>query len=46
MLTARAQLGDIERGFDAGATDYMVKQFSPRELAGRVVGLLTQRGAA
>jgi DNA-binding response OmpR family regulator len=40
MLTARAQLGDIERGFEAGATDYMVKPFSPRELAARVLGLL------
>ncbi|MDH4116745.1 MAG: response regulator [Acidimicrobiia bacterium] len=46
MLTARAQLTDIERGFEAGATDYMVKPFSPRELSDRVVGLLSQEGAA
>lgn len=46
MLTARAQVVDIERGFDAGATDYMVKPFSPRELSDRVVGLLAGRGAA
>jgi DNA-binding response OmpR family regulator len=46
MLTARAQIGDIERGFEAGATDYMVKPFSPRELAARVVGLLASEGAA
>ena len=46
MLTARAQIADIERGFDAGATDYMVKPFSPRELSDRVVGLLDTRGAA
>jgi len=46
MLTARAQIADIERGFDAGATDYMVKPFSPRELSDRVLGLLDQRGAA
>jgi two-component system phosphate regulon response regulator PhoB len=46
MLTARAQIADIERGFDAGATDYMVKPFSPRELSDRVLGLLDTRGAA
>lgn len=46
MLTARAQIADIERGFDAGATDYMVKPFSPRELSDRVLGLLDRRGAA
>jgi DNA-binding response OmpR family regulator len=46
MLTARAQLADIERGFEVGATDYMVKPFSPRELADRVASLLAQEGAA
>jgi DNA-binding response OmpR family regulator len=46
MLTARAQLADIERGFEVGATDYMVKPFSPRELADRVASLLTHEGAA
>lgn len=46
MLTARAQIADIERGFEAGATDYMVKPFSPRELSDRVIGLLDRRGAA
>ncbi len=45
MLTARAQVTDIERGFAAGATDYMVKPFSPRELSDRVVGLLAGRAA-
>lgn len=46
MLTARAQIADIEKGFEAGATDYMVKPFSPRELSDRVLGLLDRRGAA
>ena len=32
MLTARAQESDIEQGFEAGADDYVVKPFSPREL--------------
>lgn len=36
MLTARAQESDIEQGFAAGADDYIVKPFSPRELAARV----------
>jgi DNA-binding response OmpR family regulator len=40
MLTARAQESDIERGFEAGADDYVVKPFSPRELAERVAAVL------
>ena len=40
MLTARAQESEIERGFAAGADDYIVKPFSPRELASRVDALL------
>lgn len=40
MLTARAQESDIEQGFEAGADDYVVKPFSPRELAVRVDAVL------
>ncbi|RNL80030.1 response regulator transcription factor [Nocardioides marmorisolisilvae] len=40
MLTARAQESDIEQGFEAGADDYVVKPFSPRELALRVAAVL------
>jgi len=40
LLTARAQSADIEEGVSAGATDYVVKPFSPRELATRVDALL------
>jgi two-component system phosphate regulon response regulator PhoB len=36
LLTAKAQEADVERGFQAGATDYIVKPFSPRELLMRV----------
>lgn len=36
LITAKAQEFDIERGFAAGADDYIVKPFSPRELASRV----------
>lgn len=40
MLTAKAQEADVSRGFAAGADDYIVKPFSPRELADRVKSLL------
>jgi two-component system phosphate regulon response regulator PhoB len=36
MLTAKAQEADIERGFAAGANDYIVKPFSARERIARV----------
>jgi DNA-binding response OmpR family regulator len=42
MLTARAQDSDIEQGFDAGAADYIVKPFSPRDLAARVDAVLAR----
>jgi len=44
MLTARAQESDVEQGFDAGADDYVVKPFSPRELATRVSAVLGEEG--
>jgi two-component system, OmpR family, phosphate regulon response regulator PhoB len=42
LLTARAQQPDITAGFAAGATDYIVKPFSPRELAARIQTLLAR----
>lgn len=45
LLTARAQEADIEQGFSAGAEDYVVKPFSPRELASRVATVLERSGA-
>jgi two-component system response regulator MtrA len=45
LLTARAQETDIEQGFDVGADDYVVKPFSPRELASRVAAVLQRSGA-
>jgi two-component system, OmpR family, phosphate regulon response regulator PhoB len=42
MLTARARPQDLEQGFAAGATDYVVKPFSPRELLERVEAVLAR----
>ena len=42
LLTAKGQESDVERGFTAGADDYVVKPFSPRELVHRIEALLTR----
>ncbi len=42
LLTARAQEADVERGFEAGADDYIVKPFSPRELLSRVHAVMAR----
>jgi two-component system phosphate regulon response regulator PhoB len=44
LLTAKAQEADVQRGFAAGADDYIVKPFSPRELVSRVDAAIA-RGA-
>ena len=43
LLTARAQDADVQRGFDAGADDYLRKPFSPNELRARVQAILGRR---
>jgi DNA-binding response OmpR family regulator len=43
MLTAKAQENDVERGFELGADDYVIKPFSPRELVRRVTAVLSRR---
>ncbi|MEH6524496.1 MAG: phosphate regulon transcriptional regulator PhoB [Sneathiella sp.] len=40
MLTARGEESDRILGFDAGADDYVVKPYSPREIVARVKALL------
>jgi two-component system, OmpR family, response regulator MtrA len=40
LLSAQAQEADVERGFATGASAYVKKPFSPRELAARVAELL------
>ena len=42
LITARSQEGDVELGFAAGADDYIIKPFSPRELSSRVSAVLTR----
>lgn len=36
MLTAKGQERDVLRGFETGATDYIIKPFSPAEVLARV----------
>lgn len=36
VVTAKSGIEDLERGFEAGATDYVRKPFNPRELVARV----------
>ena len=45
MLTARARDSDVDAGFATGATDYVIKPFSPRELLHRVNALLARGNA-
>jgi two-component system phosphate regulon response regulator PhoB len=40
LLTAKSQEGDVQRGLAAGADDYIVKPFSPRELVSSVESVL------
>ena len=44
MLTARSDEDDRINGLDAGADDYVVKPFSPRELVARVRAVLRRSG--
>lgn len=45
MLTARGEEDDRVQGLEAGADDYVVKPFSPRELLARVQAVLRRSGA-
>jgi DNA-binding response OmpR family regulator len=44
ICSARGEAHDLERGFDAGADDYLVKPAPPEELLGRVRELLHMSG--
>jgi two-component system phosphate regulon response regulator PhoB len=45
MLTARSRPQDLEQGYAAGATDHIVKPFSPSELQERVEAALARAGS-
>ena len=45
MLTARGEEADRVAGLAAGADDYVVKPFSPRELVSRVEAVLARMRA-
>jgi two-component system phosphate regulon response regulator PhoB len=40
LLTARSQEFDVKAGLSLGATDYIIKPFSPRQLLERVTAAL------
>jgi len=42
LLTARARDTDVDIGFAVGASDYVIKPFSPRELLHRVNAVLAR----
>ena len=42
LLSGRSRDADVDAGFAAGADDYMLKPFSPRELVHRVNGILAR----
>jgi DNA-binding response OmpR family regulator len=42
LLTARVRDSDVDTGFASGASDYVIKPFSPRELMHRVNALLAR----
>ena len=46
LLTAKAQEAEFELGMAAGADDYIVKPFSPKEMLKRVEALLARKGAS
>jgi two-component system phosphate regulon response regulator PhoB len=46
MLTARVTEDDIVTGLEAGADDYLIKPFSPRELQARIKALLRRSSPA
>lgn len=45
LLTANRQDAEVERGFEVGVDDYILKPFNPRELLSRVRAVLARAEA-
>jgi len=45
LLTANRLDNEVERGFEVGVDDYILKPFNPKELLGRVRAVLTRAEA-
>jgi two-component system phosphate regulon response regulator PhoB len=45
LLTANRLDNEVERGFDVGVDDYILKPFNPKELLGRVRAVLARAEA-
>lgn len=46
LLTVRSEEDDIVYGLEAGADDYLLKPFSPRQLVARIQAVLRRAGSA
>ncbi|MBJ7358868.1 response regulator [Nocardioides sp.] len=44
MITGQADPADVQKAFDAGADDYLVKPFSIRDLRGRAEAVASRQG--
>ena len=42
LLSAKAQMADVQRGYELGADDYVTKPFDPLELLERVAALIAK----
>ena len=42
MLTAKGQTSDVEKGFELGSDDYIIKPFRPAELVARIKSKLKE----
>jgi len=46
LFTARSEASDVEKGYEAGADDYIMKPFTLKTLQSRVLAALEQTAGA